>query len=80
MIEKEVKSVPIINQKKCSGCNKCINACNQNVFILKDMNEDKNQSGFFRRRRFKAVVQNADDCTNCGLCSLVCRHKAILFT
>ncbi len=79
-INEKVQNVPLINYRKCSGCNKCIDVCKQNVLALKDINQDTNKSRFFRRRKLKAVVQHGMNCTSCGLCSSVCRHKAILIT
>ena len=75
----EIKKLPVINLKKCSGCNKCIVACEHNVLELIDMNAEKNNHSFFRHKRLKAILTNPSDCNGCGACISVCRHKAIVF-
>ena len=71
--------LPIINLRHCSGCNKCIIACPNNVLSLKDINEEQNQSRFFKWKKIKAIVTNEDNCTGCKICEHVCKHRAISF-
>jgi len=76
---KQEKVLPVINSKKCSGCNKCIIACKHNVLELIDISTLKDKKSFFTRKKLKANLKNPLNCTNCGICISVCRHKAIVF-
>ena len=71
--------LPIIDLRKCSGCNKCVVACPNNVLSLKDLNKEQNQSRFFKWKKIRAVVTNGDNCTSCQECAYVCKHRAISF-
>ncbi len=79
IINKPLMTAPKIDHQKCSGCNRCVEICTNGVLEVIDINKDK-QHRFFRLRRLKAMVKNQANCTNCGKCSAVCRHNAILFT
>lgn len=80
LTNKLLKTIPQIDHHKCSGCNKCVEICVNDVLEIKDLNQDKQQSRFFRLRKLKALVKHQENCTNCGKCSAICKHNAILFT
>lgn len=76
---KQIKKTPKIDHRRCSGCNKCIEVCKSDVLELKDLNQNKKQSRFFRFRKLKAIVTKEENCTNCGKCIIVCKHNSISF-
>lgn len=74
-----VKILPQIDLRKCSGCNKCIVSCQQNVLELKNINADKKSHAFFKFKKLKANLINPEKCTGCKVCASVCKHRAIRF-
>jgi len=40
-MKQEEKSLPTVDLKRCSGCNKCVVACKNNVLELIDINVKK---------------------------------------
>ena len=51
----------IVDAKKCTGCETCVDSCPVEAIAMKDD---------------KAVV-NADDCTDCETCVDACPEEAI---
>ena len=62
-------SVLIIEKELCKGCRLCISACHQGVLAI---GKEKNSKGF---RVIERV--NADNCTMCTLCAVLCPELAI---
>ena len=76
---KQERVLPVIDLKKCSGCNKCIIKCKHNVLELIDIRTPKEKNSFFSHKKLKANIKNPLNCKSCGVCISVCRHKAIVF-
>ena len=76
---KQEKVLPVIDYKKCSGCNKCIIACKHKILELIDIRTPRDKNSFFTFKKLKANLKNPLNCTNCGVCVSVCKHKAIAF-
>ena len=53
---------PIIDLKKCTGCEACVSVCPMEVFEMKDG---------------KAVAVRPDDCIGCRACEVQCPAGAI---
>lgn len=70
------KLLPFIDVKRCSGCKKCVEACPNNVLIIQCLKPNKRS--FFRMEKQRAQLNSPQNCDGCGICVLVCRHKAIL--
>ena len=51
-----------LDQSKCNGCRKCIEACPHEVFEIKDK---------------KASIKDKDACMECGACAKNCPQSAI---
>lgn len=78
-MDTEITDLPIIDLRKCSGCNKCIIACDHNALELIDINKERNKHGFFAWKKLKAVLKYPMNCIGCKACYSVCKHKAIKF-
>lgn len=73
------KVLPEIDLWRCSGCNKCVDACKQEALELFDMNANKNSHRFFKFKKIRATLNHPDKCTGCKVCASVCKHTAIKF-
>ena len=59
-------AVPILyNEDKCTGCNRCIDACQMDLLVP---NEIKGKP---------PIVAYPDECWYCGCCVMECPHDAI---
>ncbi len=58
-----------ITKDRCKGCSFCIEFCPRHV--LKKSNE-LNKKGYA-----VAAAENPEECTNCGMCQLICPDFAI---
>ena len=58
-----------IIKERCKGCNICIEVCQLDVL---DIAEESNSQGYN-----PPCVKNANDCTICGLCEMLCPDFAI---
>ncbi|MBD3314010.1 4Fe-4S dicluster domain-containing protein [Candidatus Woesearchaeota archaeon] len=56
------KPYPVVDDKKCTGCNTCIEICPMEVFVLEGT---------------KAVVKRPDQCIGCRACESQCPENAI---
>ena len=52
----------VYNAEKCSGCNRCVEVCPQNVFEMRDK---------------RAALTDRDRCMECGACAKNCEFGAI---
>ena len=55
---------PIVDEKKCTGCNTCVEICPMQVFELDSAKK-------------KAVVKKANECIGCRACEVQCPESAI---
>lgn len=53
---------PIVDEKKCVGCEECVDVCPVEVFEMVDN---------------KSVTENAEECLGCESCVEVCEEGAI---
>ena len=58
--------LPAVDADRCTGCGRCVAACEPRVLSLETMNWRKS-----------AVLHRRDDCTGCSLCALKCPIQAI---
>jgi len=58
--------IHITEKSKCNGCNACIDVCHTTAISIKNDGE-----GFFY------PVVNLSECTDCGLCDLVCPEQHV---
>jgi len=54
--------VPVVDKKKCTGCETCVSVCPQNVFEMKGG---------------KSHVARPENCVECGACVSSCPEGAI---
>ena len=54
---------PIVDVKKCQGCDECVDVCPVEVFEIQDG---------------KSIPVNAEECLGCESCIEVCEHDAII--
>ena len=59
--------LPEIAADRCTGCGRCVAACEPRVLSLETMPD----------WRKSAVLHGRDDCTGCSLCALRCPFDAI---
>ena len=59
--------LPDIALDRCTGCGRCVAACDPRVLSLETMPD----------WRKGAVLHARDDCTGCSLCELRCPFQAI---
>ena len=57
---------PLIDADRCSGCGRCIAACEPRLFAFEQLGWRK-----------ISVLQDMDPCTGCGKCAIVCPITAI---
>jgi 2-oxoglutarate ferredoxin oxidoreductase subunit delta len=69
----EAKKIKIeIVKDRCKGCSFCIEFCPKHVLI---------KSNEFNKKGYTvAAAANPEDCSNCGLCSLICPDFAVRVT
>lgn len=58
-----------VNELYCKGCSLCVSACPRDVLAL-DMNR-------LTSKGYHPAFLVNDDCTGCGICSIVCPDAAI---
>jgi 2-oxoglutarate ferredoxin oxidoreductase subunit delta len=61
-----------INENLCKGCEICIEFCPLDLFSA---SQKLNKKGYYL-----PVIQDADKCTGCRLCELLCPELAIILT
>ena len=54
--------VPTVDEKKCAGCEECVDVCPVEVFEMVDD---------------KSTIVNGDECMGCESCIEVCEENAI---
>lgn len=60
-----------VNEILCKGCGMCVNACPQKIIAL---NTDKiNDKGYH-----PAMLTDAEKCTGCTSCAIMCPDVAII--
>lgn len=62
--------LPHIDEKKCSGCGKCVDACGVEAMSIASANNP-------HKPKQKKAVLNEERCLGCGVCVNVCKSKAI---
>jgi len=65
----KIKGEIIIDVEKCKGCHVCVPACN---FKCVEVSPKVNGKGYNY-----VVFENADSCTGCANCAIVCPDAAI---
>lgn len=77
--------VPVINLKRCEGKADCVAVCPENVFEVRQIDqEDYDELNFINKLKLRvhgmkvAYAPNADACKSCGLCVSACPEKAII--
>ena len=58
--------LPEVDADRCTGCGRCVAACEPRVLSLETTNWRK-----------AAVLHGRADCTGCSLCAVVCPFRAI---
>ena len=61
--------LPLVNVDRCTGCGRCVAACEPRVLSLETTNWRKS-----------AVLHDRAGCTGCSLCALKCPFDAIAMT
>ena len=62
--------IPEINEEKCNGCGKCVNACPVEAMTLVSSNDPN-------KPNMKKAKLNEDICLGCGVCVRNCSFDAI---
>jgi 2-oxoglutarate ferredoxin oxidoreductase subunit delta len=65
----KVRGAIVVDIEKCKGCEVCLGSCLQKVI---GMSSDVNGKGYHF-----AYMVNADDCTGCANCGIVCPDGVI---
>jgi ferredoxin len=63
------KTLPQINKDRCTGCGRCVAACQPNILWL--ITENPNAMGSKH-----AQLKDNEKCTGCAQCVLVCPFDA----
>ncbi len=66
----KIKGHIIVDVERCKGCGVCVEACPFNVLGLAD---EVNGKGYHY-----AVMANADACTGCASCGIICPDSCIV--
>jgi ferredoxin len=59
--------LPAIDQRRCTGCGRCVAACAPHLLSLE-----------IERWKKSAVLHNAERCTGCSACAVACPFHAIV--
>jgi len=62
--------IPEINEEKCNGCGKCVNACPVEAMALVSSNDPN-------KPKMKKAKLNEDLCLGCGVCVRNCEFESI---
>jgi len=65
--------IPVINDKECNGCGKCVSSCPVEAMTMVSSNDPVKQQG-------KKAKLDQDICLGCGVCLNSCSKNAIQFT
>jgi ferredoxin len=60
------RRVPLVDTQRCTGCGRCVGACDEHLLSLERRGWDKH-----------AALHDADRCTGCTACARVCPFHAI---
>jgi ferredoxin len=62
--------LPLVIEKNCTGCGKCVSACPVEAMALVSANDAHN----INLKKAKVIEEF---CLGCGVCVRVCQHKAL---
>jgi formate hydrogenlyase subunit 6/NADH:ubiquinone oxidoreductase subunit I len=62
--------LPVINEEKCNGCGKCVNACPVEAMTLVSTNDPN-------KPKMKKAKLNEDICLGCGVCVRTCAKEGL---
>ncbi|MFH0977855.1 MAG: RnfABCDGE type electron transport complex subunit B [Candidatus Woesearchaeota archaeon] len=68
-------SLPVIDDKKCTGCDLCVAACPKSVLMLSKATDTVFVACHNQKKEFIKSCSNG--CIACGLCVKACKSKAI---
>lgn len=63
---REARRLPLIDPQRCTGCGRCVAACELHLLSLETLHWKKS-----------SVLHDAQRCTGCSLCALHCPFDAI---